>query len=51
MEGDSKVIEPKKDCFAYRENQLDSRKRNCMCLTELVCANKEKCSFYKPKED
>lgn len=49
MEGDSKTIEPKKDCFAYRENQFDRSRRECACLTELICANKKKCSFYKPK--
>lgn len=43
--------EPKKDCFAYRENRFDSSKRECACLTELVCANKGKCSFYKKKGD
>lgn len=45
------TYEPNKDCFAYRENRFDSSKRECACLTELVCVNKGKCSFYKKKGD
>lgn len=37
----AKVME---DCFAYRK-----RYKNCVALTELVCA-KRKCSFYKSCE-
>lgn len=46
---EKKTYEPKTDCFAYRENSLNKSKRECMCLTEMVCMNKGKCSFYKKK--
>lgn len=35
----------KHDCFAYNKD-----KRECTALNELYCM-KEKCSFYKPKEE
>ena len=42
-----KKIEPKTECEFYRNNRLD---RGCKILTELVCKNCDRCSFYKPKE-
>lgn len=33
---------PKEDCIAYRG------KTRCEYLTEMVCANKGRCSFYNP---
>lgn len=41
--------EPKKDCFAYREGRFDSSKRECACLTEMICVNKGRRPFYKKK--
>lgn len=35
----------KKDCFAY-----SGKEKECRALTELVCKNKDKCSFYMTKE-
>lgn len=43
------TYEPKKDCFAYREGRFDSSKRECACLTEMICVNKGRCPFYKKK--
>ena len=38
--------EPKTTCFGYNHE-----KKECRALSELVCANKEKCSFYKNRAD
>lgn len=38
--------EPKKDCFAF--NHL---KGGCNALSELVCAYKDKCAFYKRRDE
>lgn len=46
---EKETFEPKKDCFAYRENRFDSSKRECACLTEMICVNKGRCPFYKKK--
>lgn len=46
---DKITYEPRKDCFAYREHSLDPSKRECSCLTEMICVNRGKCPFYKKK--
>lgn len=43
----------KEDCFAFRcipaANGKGYRVKNCDCLTELVCIDKD-CPFYKNKD-
>ena len=36
--------EPKKDCFAYKDN------KTCSALTEMMCTYKN-CPFYKNKNE
>lgn len=38
--------EPKANCFAY-----DETKHECRALSELACAYKDKCAFYKHKSE
>lgn len=49
QEMDKITYEPRKDCFAYQEHSFDKSKRNCKCLTEMICVNRGKCPFYKKK--
>ena len=41
-----KVYEPKTECFAYSRE-----KKCCKALSTLICANKDKCPFYKHKSE
>ena len=44
------VVEPKTDCFAYKERGIETRHRvECSCLTDVYCKT-ELCAFYKTRE-
>ena len=42
----NKIKGPEEDCFCYNKKQNE-----CNGLKELICATKEKCSFYKHRAD